>query len=184
MLREAGWRVEVSPPAIDDGEILVQSGNPTSTVLSLAWFKAAQMELLGGAFVGLAADTVCVSKGRILGKPHDPAEALEMLGQLQGGVHMTITGVCIIHRDHSRKFLFDAARVDFGDLSRSDITAYVDSGEWRGKAGGYNLVDRQVAGWPVRCQGDPTTVMGLPMLKLQPMLERLACPRPAIGGEE
>ena len=174
MLQEAGWQVEVRPPRIDDGEIGIQAQSPARAVLALTWFKAAQLGVLGTALVGIAADTICVTEGEILGKPEDALEAREMLQRLQGRVHVTMTAVCLLKPGCSREFLLDAARVDFGVIGESELQAYLDSGEWRGKAGGYNLVDRQAAGWPVRCEGDPDTVMGLPMRRLQPMLRRLA----------
>jgi predicted house-cleaning NTP pyrophosphatase (Maf/HAM1 superfamily) len=54
------------------------------------------------------------------------------------------------------------------------IDEYVSSGAWKGKAGAYNLSERIAAGWPLRCEGDETTVMGLPMLKLLPLLRSIA----------
>ena len=53
----------------------------------------------------------------------------------------------------------------------SVIYSYVAGGEWRGKAGAYNLSERIQAGWPIECKGDPTTVMGLPMRKLSRLLK-------------
>ena len=124
--------------------------------------------------IGIAADTICVADGGILGKPGDALEARRMLQRLQGGVHLTMTGVCLLKPGCAREFVLDAAKVEFGMIDDTELQAYLDSGEWQGKAGGYNLVDRQAAGWPVRCEGDPDTVMGLPMQRLQPMLRRLA----------
>jgi predicted house-cleaning NTP pyrophosphatase (Maf/HAM1 superfamily) len=50
----------------------------------------------------------------------------------------------------------------------------VDSGQWAGKAGAYNLSERLEAGWPIEYEGDPTTIMGLPMRALMARLERVA----------
>lgn len=68
----------------------------------------------------------------------------------------------------------DAPRA-FGtrQLSEDEIAEYVRSDRWRGKAGGYNFVERLSAGWPLRCHGDPTSVTGLPMRRLGPILRRL-----------
>lgn len=49
-----------------------------------------------------------------------------------------------------------------GDLADEELERYVRSGEWAGKSGGYNYADRARAGWPLSCDGDPETVMGLP----------------------
>ena len=143
-------------------------------VLSLAWFKAAQLGPPADAFASIAADTICVAAGRILGKPADRAQAREMLGLLQDGAHQTLSGVCIVLRNGERRFMVDAARVEIGELDPLAIEGYLDGDQWGDKAGGYNLADRQAAGWPIRCEGDPGTVMGLPMRRLQPWLRMLA----------
>jgi septum formation protein len=66
----------------------------------------------------------------------------------------------------ARHLFADAARVTMGALSDSDLENYLASGQWHGKAGGYNLLERIDAGWPLTYQGDPTTIMGLPMNRL------------------
>lgn len=174
LLRAAGWDVDPRPPAIDDGKLEIETGDPETMVLALAWFKAAQLGPPAEAFASIAADTICVAAGRILGKPADRAEAREMLGLLQDGVHQTLSGVCIVLQNGERRFMVDAARVEIGELDSRIIEGYLDGDEWGDKAGGYNLADRQTAGWPIRCEGDPGTVMGLPMRRLQPWLRTLA----------
>ena len=174
LLEDAGWNVAARPPAIDDGRLEIDTGDPETTVLALAWFKAAQLGPPIEAFASIAADTICVAGGRILGKPADRAEARGMLGLLQDGVHRTLSGVCVVLKSGERRFMIDAARVEIGELSSRVIEEYLDGGEWGDKAGGYNLADRQAAGWPIRCDGDPGTVMGLPMRRLQPWLRAIA----------
>jgi len=71
-----------------------------------------------------------------------------------------------------RWLVADRAVVRVGPISDEQIEAYVASGEWRGKAGAYNLSERIEAGWPIECLGDPTTVMGLPMRRLPEWLKR------------
>jgi septum formation protein len=180
LLEEAGWAVDQQPPVIDDGLLPLHAATPEATVAALAWFKAAQMALpVGEAVAAIAADTLCVAGNRLLGKPVDRNEASAMLRQLLSGRHQTLTGVCIRHRDGRRQLFVDAATVDMQAPAPEEIESYLDSEAWRGKAGGYNLVDRQAAGWPIRCFGDPTTVMGLPMQRLSPILDALDDPRAA-----
>ena len=57
------------------------------------------------------------------------------------------------------------------------IDEYVATGEWSGKAGAYNLSERMAAGWPIEYDGDPTTIMGLPMRALLARLEQAAAER-------
>ncbi len=174
LLEEAGWTVEQRPPAIDDGELMIDTGTPEATVAALAWFKAAQLgPPEGDAVASIAADTVCVVRNEILGKPGDQADAARMLGLMAPGRHRTLTGVCVLGRNGGRRLFVDAATVEMDAIEPASLQTYLDSAEWRGKAGGYNLADRVAAGWPVRCWGDPTTVMGLPMRRLLPILAEL-----------
>ena len=83
-------------------------------------------------------------------------------------------------KGRERLLFTDSSTVEVDRIPSETLDAYLDGGEWRGKAGGYNLVDRVADGWPVRCVGDPDTVMGLPMRRLRPLLERL-CGGPGLG---
>jgi predicted house-cleaning NTP pyrophosphatase (Maf/HAM1 superfamily) len=56
--------------------------------------------------------------------------------------------------------------VRVGHIPDLEIEWYLASGQWRGKAGAYNLSERLTAGWPIEYDGDPGTIMGLPMRKL------------------
>jgi septum formation protein len=112
-----------------------------------------------------------VHAGRILGKPCDAADARDMLRAFRNASHETLTGVCLLDLvSGDLETLVDSARVTLGRISDDEIEDYVRSGQWKGKAGGYNLIERQQAGWPIECEGDPTTVMGLPMKRLKTLL--------------
>jgi septum formation protein len=94
-----------------------------------------------------------------------------MLRLLRNARHQTITGVCLLPLPDGQRIMFcDAATVRVGDISDKTIDAYVSSNAWRGKAGAYNLSERIAAGWPIECEGDPTTVMGVPMKMLLELL--------------
>lgn len=142
--------------------------------MALAWLKARRVaELLDQPpCTVIGADTVCVHDRRILGQPGDRHEAGVMIRSMRNTRHRTISGVCLYEPTAGRRLMFyDAARVNIGHLPDDTIDAYLDSDDWQGKAGGYNLADRQNAGWPIECEGDPGTVMGLPMRRLGPMLD-------------
>ena len=121
----------------------------------------------------IAADTVCDLDGEVLGKPADRLDAEQMLRSMFGREHITRTGVCICTAE-GRMLFEDSTLLRMGSPSEKDLEAYLDSSSWEGKAGGYNLSERIEAGWPIEFEGDPTTVMGLPMRRLIPMLEELA----------
>ena len=98
-----------------------------------------------------------------------------MIVAMREATHRTMTGVCLMHVSGRRRFIaHDVALVTVGSLPDEVVEGYLASGDWRGKAGGYNLIERQRAGWPISCEGDPTTVMGLPMRMLPHWLARFA----------
>ena len=66
----------------------------------------------------------------------------------------------------------DAILGVIGQIPEEDLNRYIESSMWQGKAGGYNLSERHSAGWPLTWQGDPTSVMGLPMHRLTVELTR------------
>jgi len=167
------------PAGIDDGRLRPGPVCPEEWVTSLAYLKARWVfDALVAAGAGegtvLGADTVCVHEGTILGQPATGPQARAMLERLRDATHVTMTGVCLISVADGRRWLgVDRADVQFGHVSDDELEAYVASDAWRGKAGAYNLDDRVEAGWPIQCTGDPATVMGLPMTRLEPWLAPL-----------
>lgn len=173
LLEDAGFSVTVEVPVIDDASVHVHERVPERLVVSLAWFKASQIDF-GARPEGvlIAADTVCDVAGTVLGKPADRLHAKAMLESMMNREHHTRTGVCV--RSSEGRLLFeDSTLVRVGAIPPHDLEVYLDSEMWRGKAGGYNLSDRIEAGWPITIEGDPTTVMGLPMKRVEPLLREL-----------
>lgn len=175
LLDEHGVAHEAAHPGFDDAVLEPGKVRPEQWVASLAYLKAnAGLAHAGHGPVVIGADTVCVKDGRIIGTPRNADEARTMLRDLASGEHDVLTGVALIDTTTDERELFvDRARVRLGPLSDAQIESYVASGEWQGKAGGYNLRDRLHAGWALAVEGDETTVMGLPMAKLLLRLKRL-----------
>jgi septum formation protein len=116
---------------------------------------------LRGAFI-LAADTVVAVGRRILPKAELVDEASQCLRLLSGRNHRVYTAICLVTpREAFRQRLIET-RVRFKRLSEEDITGYVGSGEWRGKAGGYGV--QGIAGsFVVKLVGSYSNVVGLPL---------------------
>ena len=126
-----------------------------------------------GYAVVLGADTAIVKDGELIGTPRDVGDAERIIRRLSGGQHEVVTGVSFLCTATGRRSVyFDRARVKFGALTETQIREYLATGLWEGKAGGYNLRERLEAGWPIEFEGDPTTIMGLPMAGLRQRLER------------
>jgi septum formation protein len=117
----------------------------------------------------LAADTVVGVGRRILGKPADEAEATRFLNLLSGRRHQVHTGVVLRRPDgHVGKRLVTTV-LAFQRLTDQQIAAYVASGEWRGKAGGYAL--QGAAEMFVRfLSGSHSNVVGLPLFETAQLL--------------
>ncbi|MCE2652985.1 MAG: Maf family protein [Planctomycetaceae bacterium] len=180
LLSSAGVVFEVQEPGIDDAELRPgPTVNAEQFAASLALLKAQSAwrrharHSAQPATLVVGADTIVVKDGRMIGKPLDAADAVRIIRLLQGGSHQVVTGVALLDTvTGSRDVFVDKARVALGPLTAAQIDDYVASGQWQGKAGGYNLFERQTAGWPITVQGDQTAVVGLPMQKLLPRLAR------------
>lgn len=177
LLVEAGVDACVRPADLDDADLRPGAVSPEAWVMALAYLKARRVAdaLRAAAPSGrgtvLGADTVCVHEGVILGQPTSAEAAGAMLRRLRAATHWTITGVCLLELAEGRRHLLvDRACVRWGAVTDEAIDAYVRDGAWRGKAGGYNLAERLDAGWSITCEGDPATVMGLPVRRLAPWL--------------
>lgn len=178
LLQQAGLHAEVVVPRIDDSDLDGVHPEPADFTMALAWFKAAQVASTVAASdqptLILAADTTCVIKGRIEGKPRNADDARRMVLAMVNREHEVWTAVATLRLPgHERVVWCDCARVFLGALSSDEVEHYISSGDWRGRAGGYNYTARHAAGWPLRCDGDQTTVTGLPMKRLIPWLAKL-----------
>jgi septum formation protein len=128
--------------------------------LRLARAKAAAAATTG-AFV-LAADTVVACGARVLGKPATEVEARDCLALLSGRRHRVLTAVVVVAPDGRRAERVVVSVVTFARLTEAEVTAYLASGEWRGKAGGYAIQGRAAA--HVRfLSGSHSNVVGLPL---------------------
>lgn len=183
LLTGAGIEHDAAHPGMEDGGLCPGNVPAAQWAMALAYLKAASALRTSrqpgsqsiAAPIVLGADTVVLKGHRLIGTPTSPAEARDTLLALRSGEHYVITGVALLHPATGQRLLFcDSALVRVGELTDAQIDEYVASGAWQGKAGGYNLAERLEAGWPLNFEGDPTTVMGLPMRALVPRLERFA----------
>lgn len=128
------------------------------------------------AEVVLAADTIVAVGRRILGKPADEAAAEASLMLLSGRRHRVITGVAVRHG--ARILCRDVETiVRFKPLSPGEVRAYVASGEWCGKAGGYAIQGRAAAFIPW-IGGSYSNVVGLPLAETLGLLAALGVRAP------
>jgi septum formation protein len=152
--------VEHDPPGADPAEL----------VRAHAEGKARSVHVDGRVTLGV--DTTVLLDERIYGKPIDRDDARRMLNELSGGVHRVLSGVCLLgaEREVVRHEVTD---VTFRVLSHELVDAYLESGEWQGRAGAYAI--QGLGGRLVeRIEGDYLNVVGLPGALLISLLERNA----------
>jgi septum formation protein len=116
----------------------------------------------------LAADTIVVCDGAILGKPGSDEAAAAMLRRLSGRTHDVVTGVCLVREGVAWSGV-ERTAVTFSELSEADVDWYVATGEPRDKAGAYHVGGRGAL-FITRIDGSPSNVAGLPVR----LLRRLA----------
>ena len=122
--------------------------------------------------VVVAADTIVVCEGRVLGKPRSEAEAAAMLRLLSGRDHQVMTGVTVI-RDGRVQTFTEVTDIHFRELSDGEIDRYVATGEPMDKAGAYGI-QGGAALFCTRMVGDYYNVMGLPVCRLGLVLREMA----------
>lgn len=166
MLREAGYEFTVVPAPIDESAIDLTGLSPKSAAVELAHRKARAVSDITEAGFVLAADTLIALGDTIIGKPNDADEAREILGRLTVETHEVITAVCIVVAETGGEHAFvETTTVQIDPIDPAELDAYIASDAWQGKAGGYNLDElREV--WNFELDGDPTSVVGLPMKRL------------------
>ena len=122
--------------------------------------------------VVVAADTIVVCGGIVLGKPKDEAQAIEMLGLLSGRAHQVMTG-CTVLRGQKDETFTEVTDIHFRPLSPGEIRRYVATGEPMDKAGAYGI-QGGAALFCQRMEGDYYNVMGLPVCALGQVLKQIA----------
>jgi septum formation protein len=110
--------------------------------------------------------------GEILGKPQDELDAIRILTMLSGKVHEVLTAVAITANPKDQPTcLVQTSQVQFANLSREAINAYIASGEPFGKAGAYGIQGRAAA-FISRIEGSYSGIMGLPLYETAQLLDR------------
>ena len=125
----------------------------------------------------LGADTVVVVGRRLLPKAETEAEARKCLDLLSGRAHRVLTGVAVVAPGGKTASRLSETRLHFKRMTKAEIDAYIASGEWRGKAGGYGVQGRAAA-FVLDLAGSYTGVVGLPLYETLSLLEGLGWRRP------
>ncbi|MGI6360957.1 MAG: Maf family protein [Bacillota bacterium] len=136
-------------------------GDPAEIVCHNALAKArAAGEKFPDKYI-IAADTIVVKDGEILGKPQNAADARRMLELLSASMHKVYTASVLLKRDENKEFVdYNTTKVLLKPLSEQEIQLYIESGEPLDKAGAYGIQGRGAV-FVERIEGDYGTVVGL-----------------------
>lgn len=165
--------IKFTPCAIDGIDESYPADTPAMDVaMTISKKKAgAYASLITGNRLVITADTVVICDGRVMGKPHDGDEAIEMLRSLSGKAHHVVTGVTITTAD--RQSAFSAVtEVEFARLTDEEIKYYVDKFHPTDKAGAYGIQEWIGCIGVSRISGSFYNVMGLPVQRLYTELKK------------
>ena len=165
------FRIPFTVRVADIDETMTPGASPYSEVARVSHLKALAIPREPEDVV-VAADTIVVCQGKMLGKPQSKQEAVEMLTLLSDGDHQVMTGMTVLKGDRA-VVCTEVTDLHFRSLSPGEIRAYVDSGEPMDKAGAYGI-QGGAALFCSRMEGDYYNVMGLPVCRLARILKELA----------
>lgn len=166
LLTQLGAAFERRPVDVD--ETPLDGEKPVAMVRRLALAKVGAGGAGGGEVV-LAADTIVVIDGGILGKPTSPADAEAMLGKLCGRAHTVYTGVAVGRGGDKVQVEVESTEVELIALDRDTIHRYVATGEPMDKAGSY-AIQGLGAAFVARIDGSYSNVVGLPLALTRELL--------------
>lgn len=170
LLRGAGIAFESVSPRYDEPHSHDWHMTPADFAEAASYFKARSVAADYPDRLILGADTVVALDGEVFGKPIDREDARRILERLAGTVQEVITGVTLHEPSSGRRLIMhDVTRVTMRPMEEGELEAYLDSGQWAGKAGAYGIQDADDAF--VECtEGSFSNVVGLPLELLERMM--------------
>ena len=157
----------------DIDESMDPKAAPFDVVARVSRLKALAVSRDPGDVV-IAADTIVVCEGRVLGKPRDEEDAFRILSLFSGRHHEVMTGMTVV-KDDEIIIHTEVTKIHFRDLHPDEIRAYIASGEPMDKAGAYGI-QGGAALFADEMVGDYYNVMGLPVCRLAMILRSLGLP--------
>ena len=168
LLSEHGYDFEVIKSGAP--EVMSQGMDPVHLTSDNASVKANYVANYNKSRLVLGADTIVILDGRILGKPENSTDAIEMLGKLSGRAHNVMTAVALVCMENDINEIFTViSTVRFDDIPKSWIIDYVKGGEPMDKAGAY-AIQGGAGKWIEGFDGSKTNIIGLPMEALKEKL--------------
>lgn len=165
------FKIPFTVRAADIDETMDPAADPRQEVARVSRLKALAVPR-GEDDVVLAADTIVVCQGRVLGKPRDEQDAFNMLCLLSGRDHQVMTGWTLVRGEKVLSFT-EVTDLHFRELTEKEIRSYIATGEPMDKAGAYGI-QGGAALFCRRMEGDYYNVMGLPVCRVWQALGQIA----------
>ena len=156
---------------VADIDETMNPGDPYGEVARVSRLKALAVSRQEDDLV-IAADTIVVCDGQVLGKPIDAEDAYRMLRMLSGRSHQVMTGLTVLRGDQE-VVTTEITTISFRELTDREIRRYIASGEPMDKAGSYGI-QGGAALFAQQISGDYFTVVGLPVCRLGQILQKIA----------
>tara|TARA_B100000029_G_scaffold360475_1_gene353418 strand:+ start:151 stop:738 length:588 start_codon:yes stop_codon:yes gene_type:complete len=158
---------QIVPAKID--EIPEKNEKPRDFVLRMSKEKALDVSKnFPNSFI-LSGDTIVACGRRIIGKPSDRDNAKQILNLLSGRRHQVLSAITLIKPDKNEVSKIVITRVKFSRLNQNALNAYLDTNEWKSKAGGY-AIQGSASSFIPWINGSYSSVMGFPMNEVNNLL--------------
>lgn len=171
IMANLGLKFRIQPADII--ESILDEYSPEEAVLNIACQKAQEIAKIETKGIIIAADTIVVLDGQILGKPADKDEAFEILAKLSNKCHEVMTAIYLIDAENGQNFSHvEISKVFFREIREKEIEKYILSGEPMDKAGAYGI--QGLASFFIqRIEGCYFNIVGLPVFALYNLLEKM-----------
>jgi len=170
LFEQSGLVFEVLKTNVSEKQYKDKVSDPVLLVKELAKVKVKtakkELEMKKSDAIIIAADTIVELDGEIIGKAKNKKEAFDMLKKLRGRPHNLITGIAVTETNDPKIVVdYDQTTVEFLMLTDEELYDYINTNEWKGRAGSYSIFDR--AGLFInKIIGSSSNVVGFPMHKL------------------
>jgi septum formation protein len=170
ILENLGFEFEVLTSDVDESEVPWR--DPVGSVKLLAEIKGVEAQVARPRKTIIAADTIVLCDGKVMGKPSDQGEAGEMLETLSGRMHEVVTGIALIAPPNIRLIDSESTKVFFREISAREISRYIETREPFDKAGAY-AIQGYASAFIEKIDGCYFNVVGLPVTRLFSMFRAL-----------
>lgn len=170
LLEKAGFDVLVDVSNVDEDS--VKRSNVKELVMQLARMKAEVVAERHKDEIVVAADTLVYFDGKEIGQQHSDEDAEKILRLLMGKTHEVYTGFCVINTK-KKKILQDVVitEVTLKKVSDKVLSEYIKSGQYKRKAGAYNIADPEFESFIGHVEGSFTNTMGMPVEEIKQAIE-------------